>query len=321
MFYSIRHLTRFRYSGPVSESIMEVRMQPRTEIMQRCLTFQLSVSPRARVFNYRDSSGNLVHHFDVPGNHNQLIIVAEALVDNQEGQQVPYRLRRDTWDELDNEVRRGDFWEMLSPSKFARPSEALDEFARSLDVRRRDDPLTFLRELNSSVYHAFEYAPKSTRVDSPIEHALEARKGVCQDFAHIMIALVRGARIPCRYVSGYLFHAKNAHDRSTDGATHAWLEAYLPGLGWTGFDPTNNLIAGTRHIRTAVGADYSDVPPTRGTFKGKVETELTVSVRVEPSDTLPQFAQEVATEEEWSIIRVEEPDRPVQHQQHQQQQQ
>ena len=321
MFYSIRHLTRFRYSGPVSESIMEVRMQPRNESTQRCLTFQLSVSPRARVFNYRDSSGNQVHHFDVPGNHNQLIIVAEAVVDNQFGPPMPTRLPPSSWNELDAEVRQGDFWDMLSPSKFARPSEALDEFARTLNVTRRDDPLSFLRELNSSIYHWFEYAPNSTKVDSPIEHALEARKGVCQDFAHVMIALVRGVQIPCRYVSGYLFHSKNASDRSSDGATHAWLEAYLPGLGWTGFDPTNNLMAGTRHIRTAVGADYADVPPTRGIFKGKVETELTVSVRVEPSDTLPQFAEEIATEEEWSIIRVEEPERPVQHQQHQQQQQ
>ena len=101
-----------------------------------------------------------------------------------------------------------------------------------------------------------------------------------------MIAVVRGLRIPCRYVSGYLFHDELHHDRSAEGATHAWVEALLPGLGWVGFDPTNDLITGNRHIRTAVGRDYADVPPTIGTMKGRAETELQVRVRVAASQTL-----------------------------------
>jgi hypothetical protein len=139
-----------------------------------------------------------------------------------------------------------------------------------------------VRQLATEIYDRFEYSPSATRVDSPIDEALETRRGVCQDFAHIMIALVRQLGVPCRYVSGYLSHPVDSAIRSPDGATHAWVEAWFPSLGWVGVDPTNNLVAGERHIRVAVGRDYSDVPPTRGVFKGSsaVRSELAVSVRV-----------------------------------------
>ena len=139
-----------------------------------------------------------------------------------------------------------------------------------------------LRQLTASLFNAFAYEPQSTRVDSPIDDALKSRQGVCQDFAHVMIALVRTMGVPCRYVSGYLFHRADDHDRSTDGATHAWAEALLPDLGWVGFDPTNNLIASDRHVRVAVGRDYDDVPPTRGVYQGTsgVRAELAVAVTV-----------------------------------------
>ena len=125
----------------------------------------------------------------------------------------------------------------------------------------------------------FEYSPRSTRVDSPIDEALEARKGVCQDFAHIFLSLV-GRLASRRAMSAVSVPDSGSHDRSTDGATHAWVEVLLPDLGWVGLDPTNNLIADDRHIRVAIGRDYADVPPTRGVFKGvsTVRSELSVSV-------------------------------------------
>jgi transglutaminase-like putative cysteine protease len=145
-------------------------------------------------------------------------------------------------------------------------------------------------------------------VNSPIEASLTSRQGVCQDFAHIMIAMVRRLRIPCRYVSGYLYHSDQNKDRSADGATHAWVEALLPGFGWVGFDPTNNLMAGSRHIRTAVGRDYADVPPTLGTMKGRAETELQVRVRVIPSQTLLPPDDDFAADEEWSLFLEDDPE-------------
>ncbi len=234
MYYSIRHLTKFLYSNQVSESMMETRMHPRSDQNQRCLTFHLSVSPRCRVFSYRDHLANHVHHFDIPGMHGQLVIVAESVVEVQPAAQVPAFLAPDAWADLDAMVERGDYWEMLLPSEFTEPTPALDALAAELDVRRRDDPLMVLHNLNRQIYEYFDYKPKSTKVDSPIDLALSTRAGVCQDFAHIMIALVRSKlRIPCRYVSGYLFHGESDLDRSISSATHAWVEALVPD-GWLG---------------------------------------------------------------------------------------
>ncbi len=303
MHFFVRHLTKFVYKNAVSESMMETRMHPRSDSLQRCLTFQLSVTPRCRVFSYRDHLANHVHHFDIPGQHSQLVIVAESLVEMQEQDPVPDALSPSSWDALDREVHEGDFWEMLLPSEFATPTPRLDELAAHLDLRRRDDPLSVLHQLNRQIYEYFSYKPRSTRADSPIDEALTSRAGVCQDFAHIAIALIRTRlRIPCRYVSGYLFHGGDAHDRSEASATHAWIEAYLPELGWVGFDPTNRLIAGERHIRTAIGRDYADVPPTHGMFRGRTESELTVAVRVTPSEDAPALDRELPVPEDWSIL-------------------
>lgn len=323
MFYSIRHLTKFRYVSPVSESVMETRMHPRSEAGQRCLTFHLSVSPRCRVFSYRDHLSNHVHHFDIPGPHSQLVIIAETLVDLQSPAALPGALSPGAWAELDELVMGGDYWEMLLPSEFAKPTLSLLDLADQLDVRRRDDPLTVISQINSALYDAFEYVPKSTKVDSPIDDALHNKQGVCQDFAHIMIALVRHLRIPCRYVSGYLHRRVQDHDRSAEDATHAWVEALLPQLGWVGFDPTNHLVAGDRHIRTAIGRDYADVPPTKGIFRGRTASELSVAVRVTASETAPELDQGLPVPEDWSVLveKAQEPPEPAAPPQHAQQQQ
>jgi transglutaminase-like putative cysteine protease len=302
LFYSIRHLTKFVYSKAVSESVMEVRMHPRSDSNQRCLTFSLSVSPRCRVFSYRDHLSNNVHHFDIPGQHGQLVVIAESLVEHQPLADIPSFLAPDAWRELDALVCEGDYWEMLLPSEFTEPTPALDELARELNVVRRDDPMMLLRELNDRLYDHFSYSPRTTRVDSPIDEALHSRQGVCQDFAHIMIALVRQLGIPCRYVSGYLYHREEDRDRSISDATHAWVEAFLPHLGWVGFDPTNALIARDRHIRTALGRDYADVPPTKGLFLGRTASDLYVAVQVTASAKAPALDQELPIPEDWSML-------------------
>jgi transglutaminase-like putative cysteine protease len=308
-FYSIRHLTRFRYKQPVSESIMETRMHPRSDHSQRCLSFSLSVSPRCRVFSYRDHYGNNVQHFDIPGDHEQLVIVAESLVEQQIQMDLPAFLAADAWAALDSMVAEGDFGEMLLPSTFAQPTPALLELARKLNVVRRDDPLIVVHELNKSIYEYFEYVPRSTRVDSPIDEAIASRQGVCQDFAHTMIALLRHIGIPARYVSGYLYRGREDHDRSLPDASHAWVEVLLPQLNWVGLDPTNDLIAYNRHIRTAVGRDYADVPPTHGIFRGKTESELYVAVHVEASMEPPPLDRKLPIPDDWSVLveRAQQP--------------
>jgi transglutaminase-like putative cysteine protease len=281
MVYSVRHLTSFRYQPAVRESVMEVRMQPRTDFRQRCLSFSLDITPRANMMLYRDFYGNAVHHFDIPGQHQLIEISAQAIVDVLP---APDSYHGDTggWDDLDARVAESDYWEMLLPSQFAAPTVLLEKLAGELNLRRREKPLALLHELNTRLYEMFDYVPNSTKVDSLIDDALQARQGVCQDFAHIMISLIRQLKIPCRYVSGYLYHEDKAQDRSPAGATHAWLEAYLGDAGWVAFDPTNNLLGCERHIRVALGRDYADVPPTRGVYKGEAESELSVMVAVSP---------------------------------------
>jgi transglutaminase-like putative cysteine protease len=308
-FYSIRHLTRFRYKTPVSESIMETRMHPRSDASQHCLTFSLSVSPRCRVFSYRDQYGNNVQHFDIPGEHDQLVIVAESLVEQHMMPELPTSLSPDAWGALDAMITEGDYGEMLLPSTFAVPTPALLELAQKLNVVRRDDPLQLVHEVNKSVYAYFDYAKSSTRVDSPIDEAIASRRGVCQDFAHTMIALLRQVGIPARYVSGYLYRGQEDHDRSTPDASHAWVEVLMPQLNWVGFDPTNDLVAHNRHIRTAVGRDYSDVPPTHGVFRGKAESELYVAVKVEAGMEQPPLDRKLPIPEDWSVLveRAQQP--------------
>jgi transglutaminase-like putative cysteine protease len=289
MIYSVRHTTTFRYEPAVRESVMEVRMQPRSEANQRCLSFHLDVNPAANITQYYDFAGNTVHHFDIAGSHTQVKVTAQSTV---EVQPVPTPRISDAgdWDDLDALTASDDHWEMLLPSQFAHSGETLEQLAKELKCERRANPLEMLSELNEGVYRLFAYVPNSTKVDSPIEEALGTRQGVCQDFAHIMTALVRSLHIPCRYVSGYLFHRAvegEEKDRSLEGASHAWVEALVPRLGWVAFDPTNNLMGADRHIRVAIGRDYADVPPTRGVYKGEAHSELSVAVTVSPADAQP----------------------------------
>jgi len=302
MFYAIRHFTRYRYSHYVWQSMMEVRMHPRSEGKQRCFVFQLSVNPRARIFGYTDFYGNLVHHFDLPSRHGHLTIISDALVNIDGPPSIPEVMEYEGWQDLEELVEKNDYWDMLMPSHFARSSPELEELAAEIGATERNgrSPLAFLRDIASGVHRSFNYVKKSTEVNSPIEDALRSRQGVCQDFAHIMIALVRNARIPCRYVSGYLYHSNDNSHPSADGATHAWVEALLPSIGWVGFDPTINRLAGENHIRTAIGRDYADVPPTMGVMKGKADTQLQVRVRVTPSQAVLPPDEEFAADEEWS---------------------
>jgi transglutaminase-like putative cysteine protease len=304
MQYTIRHVTKFSYDEPISESVMEARMQPRSEAWQHCLRFGLSTMPSSRVRMYQDSDGNIVHHFNIPGRHSRLIVTAEAFVEVSAPLGLPDALGPGAWEQIDAAIAAGEFWESLSPSPFARRTEQLDALTGEIGLARGDDPLGTVRRIMSDIFGRFEYAPQSTRVDSPIDDALSARKGVCQDFAHVMIALLRQLGIPSRYVSGYLFQPAGSTG-SLDGATHAWVEAWLPELGWVGFDPTHNTPAGEHHIRVAIGRDYADVPPTRGVFKGlsAVRSELAVGVSVgttqavigDPTLFVPWMSREAAS--------------------------
>ena len=282
MLLAVRHSTRYVYDEPVRESVMELWMQPQKRTNQRLISFDLEIDPAAQLFSYADTFGNAVYHFDIPQPHERLTITARSAVETEAPADLPDQLDRGEWDRLKSDFVRGEHFDFLHPHGFAGPTEALRKFVaeKNLEELRVRDPLSAVRDLNQTIYAAFAYEAGVTRADSPIDDVLKARKGVCQDFAHVMIAICRDWGIPARYVSGYMFTDRKAGDRSDPDATHAWVEVFLPTLRWIGFDPTNNIVAAERHIACAVGRDYSDVPPSRGVYKGEAESELAVGVTV-----------------------------------------
>lgn len=315
--YAVRHVTRFQYDSPVHESVMEVKLHPITDDIQICHQFDLITDPPAHISAYQDYSNNQVHHFNIPGGHKSLTITTNSTVEVRMRPHLPVKLGESAWDELEREITDSDYYEMRMPSHFTHPTESLRSLAAELNVVRRDDPLSLIRELNHSIFSYFDYVPQSTRVDSMIDEAISNRRGVCQDFTHIMIALLRQVGIPTRYVSGYLYHRKQDEDRSTDGASHAWIEAWLPKLGWVGFDPTNNRLAGERHIRIAVGRDYSDVPPTKGVYKGHPTSKMDVAVHI-ASTTVP-ISDDIPVKLPVYPKSIQRSDKQIQYQQQQQQ--
>lgn len=283
MYYSIRHITRYRYDAPVRESVMQLYVQPKSDGPQRLQSFQIATSPRAALHAYTDHFGNAVYHFDVPGVHHELQVEADAEVETQPLPSPPEWVDESAWSALASKQVMGENFDMLDQRGVAAATPALAKFLEERNIAKTGDPMTTLRQLNRAIFDAFAYSPDATEVDSPIDVALEKREGVCQDFAHIMIATARSWGIPARYISGYLYTKRGAGDRSAADATHAWLEAFVPGAGWVGFDPTNNVLVGERHIRVAIGRDYNDVPPVRGVFKGPANSELAVAVTVAPA--------------------------------------
>jgi transglutaminase-like putative cysteine protease len=235
---------------------------------------------------------------------------------------VPDTLDLDTWSEVDRWAEGAIHWEFRQPSQLTRGGARLQEFIRSLDIDSRSrDPLSMVRHVMSAIVEQFEYAPQSTGVDTPVDHVIEIRRGVCQDFSHIMIATLRSVGLPARYMSGYLAPSEAALPGPTSIATHAWVEVCLPQLGWVGVDPTHNTVTGTRHVRVAIGRDYADVPPTRGVFKGRAAGALHVSVNIasaERPDGDPEQGETRPQSPGWSVARPDEaPAVPLQQQQQQ----
>jgi transglutaminase-like putative cysteine protease len=280
MDYSVTHVTRFQYQGPVHESVMEVRLGPRTDSLQEVWGFDLETDPATAVFRYTDAFGNDVHHFDIAPQHHELVVRTRMQVRTSPARALPERLEPTAWGALTRLRAEGQLWDFFEPSPRVPVSTAVRAFADACGLTRGADPLTLFRRSVSAVHGALLYAPDSTTVDTPIDSVLAARRGVCQDFAHVALAIARALGIPCRYVSGYF--APAGEQRAGPHLTsHAWIEAWLPDLGWTAMDPTHDVVAGERHISVAVGRDYGDAAPTRGVFRGGPAGRLSVSVRIE----------------------------------------
>jgi transglutaminase-like putative cysteine protease len=278
MRLDIRYVTRFSYGGPVVESQNELRACPANDEHQHLVHYQVTTSPASRVSSYLDYWGTHVDTFGVRAAHDGLEVVASATVETRERAlptvEVPLAGLADPgWRDL--------HLEHLRRSPHVSWGEGVEAFARDL-AAGRGDVLGLAIAVDEAV-GGLEYRPGRTEVGVPVEHVLADRSGVCQDFAHLMIATLRVLGAPARYVSGYFFTSDDATGADVEGdevevETHAWVEVAVPGVGWVAFDPTNRAPVGPRHVAIGRGRDYDDVAPLRGVFNGAVDHELEVSV-------------------------------------------
>ncbi|MDE0050327.1 MAG: transglutaminase family protein [Rhodospirillales bacterium] len=278
--FLVEHLSDFRYQEPAQGSLMLLRLQPREDGGQQVSSFALEIDPPTAPVTFADAFGNVCHLFNIHRAHEHTAVRSRSDIETAPAPDLPDRMEKDAWDALAEIAAPLDHFEFLTPSRFARPSPALEAFAEANGLRRGDDPLSSLLEMSHGLHTAFRYEPGSTEVDSPIEHILETGSGVCQDYTHVMIAIARSWGVPSRYVSGYIHREGVPGEQTPEGASHAWAEFLLPDLGWLGIDPTNDTLADHRHVRVAVGRDYADAAPTRGAVFGGGETRLDVRVRV-----------------------------------------
>jgi len=265
MKLAIVHSTRYRYSGPIAETVMEVRLRPMDGNGQRCLDFELDISSGIKPRTYRDGYGNNVHYFNLVRPHSRLSVISRSLVetggalDADPGEDLveDFLRHRAPVKDVPGIRELADRHPIADPGSGAAVEQALDELT-----------LTISRE--------FAYDRAVTNVYSAVDEVLELQAGVCQDFAHLFIAVARAMGVPARYVSGYIHVPGGAGSTS---ASHAWAEGWVPGRGWVGYDATHPVRTSENHVRLAVGRDYTDAAPTRGIYVGSAIGTMSVSVR------------------------------------------
>jgi len=284
MLLRICHTTRFEYQMPAYDSHNEVRMKPLEGAHQRCVRFELEITPDTSLFEYDDYYGNRVHGFSIHDRHPELTVTAKSLVERMPGPLAPAIAIPFGEFLIEDHVRNRIEYDFLAASRHVPFSEPMRKFFWLAKPDPSEDVAAYANRVVAFIRDQFVYEPGMTKVHSTADEILTVGGGVCQDFAHLTIGVLRLAGIPARYVSGYLAPtAKSTVESVGAQASHAWLEAQLPGQGWTGFDPTNGCTVDERHIRIAVGRDYSDVPPMRGVYKSQGGKQLmSVDLQIEP---------------------------------------
>jgi transglutaminase-like putative cysteine protease len=271
MLLSIHHKTELSYGEPISESVIELRMTPRTDSQQTLRTFGLAVGPDAPVFQHLDWQGNHAHHFSIVDVHDKVVIVASSVVDMHPRMPALEHLS-DTLPFAAVDHRYQDFLMSHGP---VQKDVRLTTFAEQLGLLSEKRGSVVLGTVTSRLRELISYTKGVTNSSTSVSDVLDLGKGVCQDYAHVALSLLRMLGVPSRYVSGYLFRPSSA-----ELETHAWVEAFLPSVGWLGLDPTHGELASDTHIAVAMGRSYADVPPNRGVYRGGAEERIDVSVRI-----------------------------------------
>ena len=287
MNFAIRYLTNYEYDGEVVDNLNALRVKPHGNGRQRCDEFAVRLTPEVRLHRHTDYFGTEVVEFEVSRPHRNLTIDVRARVSTK----VPGEPPQATWDALSDPQYREAGGEFLLQTGDALDHPALQELLATTGAT--SSPLATLLLMSELIPGRFEYRQGATYVDSEVSDLLEAGAGVCQDFVHLGLCLLRHHGIAARYVSGYLFAAGSGDGQeSVEVDTHAWLEALLPMPGggepvWVGADPTNRHLAGETHVKIGHGRHYADVPPIKGVYRGAASARLEASVtmtRLERTD-------------------------------------
>lgn len=290
MKFAITHITRYQYDTMVTENVNEVRLSPRSNYRQSCYHHSLTVEPAASLLQYEDFYGNRVCAFSILPSHQALTIKAQSVVVTQD--QEPRSasllpLAREV-ELLQNAKFKNRYAEFLLPTPAVRLSPEVKEYANSIGSEMEFGSIYgTVCGIMHAIHRDFIYSPGATNVCTTVNETLELRRGVCQDFTHLMLAICRMKGIPARYVSGYHFvQDLQCVTAEFQQASHAWVEAHIPGVGWLGFDPTNDNIMSWRYIKLGHGRDYRDIVPIKGIYRGtlSLKMEVTVDVRKVESD-------------------------------------
>jgi len=284
MHFAIRFLTEYQYDVAVTDNLNALRVRPATTSTQRCDEFHTRIEPEARVSRHLDYFGTEVLEFGIPTPHERLTIDVRARVVTSPPPDAP----EGSWEDLQSSSYIDAAGEFALPWQDQPAVAGLESLHEALDA---DSPLETLELLCELVPDRFEYRPGATYVGSSVSHLLQMGAGVCQDFAHVSLLLLRRRGIAARYVSGYLWAAPEDHGTdSLEVDTHAWLEALLPGTDghgepvWVSADPTNRGLAGETHVKIGHGRFYSDVPPVKGLYMGGANSELAAAVTMSRLD-------------------------------------
>ncbi|QEN13607.1 transglutaminase family protein [Mycolicibacterium sp. ELW1] len=268
------HATGYAYKSPVTASYNEARLTPRSDSRQNVILNRVETIPATRNYRYVDYWGTAVTAFDLHAPHTELEVTASSVVETDKPEPPSEDV---TWDELASAAVRDRFDEVLTPTHYAPASRRLERVGKR--IIKENDPVHAVIAAAQWVHSELNYVPGTTGVHSSGIDALREGKGVCQDFAHLTLILLRGMGIPARYVSGYLHPNRDAVIGDTiDGQSHAWVQAWTG--GWWNYDPTNDKEINEQYISVGVGRDYADVTPLKGIYSGEGSTDLDVVVEV-----------------------------------------
>lgn len=281
MILEVQHETKFEYSESAAEALTEVRMEPMTSADQSLHSFHLAVSPQTELFRYQDGFGNRVHHFSVLPPHDMVRILAASIVETHRTLPDPATSR--TLHPIPEAKLGLDVLDFLQFRGSVRQTPRLAPLIEALAPKGKPIGLLVL-DVASYIHQHFGYARDVTLASSPVDEILAKGKGVCQDFAHLMIAVLRTLGVPARYVSGYI------HRPNKESQSHAWCEAWIPDLGWIGIDPTNNKLVDDRFVKVAIGRDFTDVPPNKGVCRTRGEESIFVRVETRALKRLPSLS-------------------------------